>query len=903
MGTLTERLAVVVDAKTGGAVSEMRKLSSESDKAHKSTSKIGDGMKASETQISRSSLISKDALKAGIATGAAVAGIAVVKFGLDAAHATSDLNESVSKAGVVFGRSADQVIRFGDTAAKSVGLSKQAAIEAAATFGNLFVALKVGQQPAADMSTKLIQLSGDLASFNNVDPAQVLEDLRSGLLGETEPLRKYGVALNAASVEQEAMKETGKKSAAQLTEGEKVIARYKLILDNTTTAQGDFGRTANGLANSQRIANAQFKDFQANVGKLFIPILSGATHAANDLLGPLNGLATAATHIPPGLVDVAKYALLAAGAMKLMQFAGKGLGPLLSAGVDKLAIDFSGMSLEANAAGREVKTLGDRARVLAGNLPLVGAAAVVSVVGIKKLKDELGDLGAKILGFKTGKTDFHAPAEGARDLSDVLTVLSQQGAKFEPGLLTNKLTLMAASMADLTPQVKLLGRELGSNIPSEVAFATGAFKGLDASLAELAGSNAKAAAIDMQKITDTLIAQGVNVSTIKSLFPQYTEALKVNAAAAKIDATNIALTGDKAKAAAEKLDHYRKVLMGIADTSLDAASADINFRDSVAQSATSLTDLTQAVKDATGAAKKKAQQDLASAKALDVNTQAGRDQAKIIIGQIENAKAAAQTVKDHAHSLGQYSTEQDKYDNKLADGIRTIRENAKALGLNKDQVDRLVGAYAKLPTHVETKVAAPGAKSAADLMNAATKAANGIPQSKSTKVDAKGVPSAVSQMDAATRAANGIPAAKTVTVKVNDSDAVRKVNDFNRLLTRLDGRRVSTYLYNFQQNVALPAAGKKGYSHGGVVTGGLAGRDSVNALLMPGERVLTVAQNAAYERGSRALSLPSGGGGGGNTYVIQVTPSLTASASDIQTAVMNAIKGYETRNGSRWRAA
>jgi hypothetical protein len=231
-----------------------------------------------------------------------------------ATQAASALAETQSKTQVVFGKSAGIIFNFGKTSARSVGLSTQAAEEAAATFGNLFVAMKIGQRPAADMSVGLVKLAGDLASFNNVDPTQVLEDLRSGLVGEVEPLRKYGVALNAASVEQEAMRETGKRNAKQLTEAEKVTARYNLILRNTKTAQGDFARTSGGLANQQRILNAEWKDAQAQFGKALLPAMQQGVKVAS-------ALASGFTKLDSATEGLASKGLLAAAGLGGIGFA------------------------------------------------------------------------------------------------------------------------------------------------------------------------------------------------------------------------------------------------------------------------------------------------------------------------------------------------------------------------------------------------------------------------------------------------------------------------------------------------------------------------------------------------------------------------------------------------------
>jgi hypothetical protein len=138
---------------------------------------------------------------------AAFAGLKVVDFFRGSVSEASDLAETTSKVGVVFGKNAKQVLTFGQNAATAMGLSKNEALAAAGTFGNLFVSMKLPQEASADMSTSLVKLAGDLASFNNVDPGTALEALRSGLVGETEPLRKFGVNMNDATLHAEALKE------------------------------------------------------------------------------------------------------------------------------------------------------------------------------------------------------------------------------------------------------------------------------------------------------------------------------------------------------------------------------------------------------------------------------------------------------------------------------------------------------------------------------------------------------------------------------------------------------------------------------------------------------------------------------------------------------------------------
>lgn len=192
------------------------------------------------------------------------ASVAAVNF-------ASDLEETKSKVTVVFGSMAADVFEWSQTSAIAMGQSQEQALAAAATYGNLFVSLGLGQKPATEMSMSLVQLASDLASFNNANPEEVLLALRSGLSGEIEPLKKYGIAMNETILKQKAMSLGLGDNLLALTEAEKLQLRYAIIMDQTSIAQGDFARTADGLSNQMRIMKAQFMDAAAALGEQLLP--------------------------------------------------------------------------------------------------------------------------------------------------------------------------------------------------------------------------------------------------------------------------------------------------------------------------------------------------------------------------------------------------------------------------------------------------------------------------------------------------------------------------------------------------------------------------------------------------------------------------------------------------------
>lgn len=223
-----------------------------------------------------------------------VAGAAVfrefIRFAGDAVGAASDLEESTSKAQVVFGDFFDDIQDFAATAPQALGLANSAALEFTGTFGNLFTALGLSQQAAADLAPEIVSLGADLASFNNLEVTDALDKLRAGLVGEAEPLRALGVNLNAAAVEAKALELGLAGSSAELDDAAKVQARYALILEQTTNAQGDFARTSDSIANRQRTLQAEFQQFQATVGEALLPAFENLLDAAEDLLPTLESL-------------------------------------------------------------------------------------------------------------------------------------------------------------------------------------------------------------------------------------------------------------------------------------------------------------------------------------------------------------------------------------------------------------------------------------------------------------------------------------------------------------------------------------------------------------------------------------------------------------------------------------
>jgi hypothetical protein len=227
-----------------------------------------------------------------IAGGLAAAGIG--NFLRDSITAASDLDESLNAISVSYGAATDGIVGLGETAANRLGLSS-VQFNAIATQFSGFASNIAG--PGGDVVGFIDDLTtrgADFASVYNLDVDEALALFQSGLAGETEPLRKFGLDLSAATVESFAYANGIAAAGEPLTEAQKQQARYGALLEQTEKTQGDFTNTSDGLANAQRILAANFANVQAEVGG---PLLGAFASLTTALIPVVNELA-------PVLVDV-----------------------------------------------------------------------------------------------------------------------------------------------------------------------------------------------------------------------------------------------------------------------------------------------------------------------------------------------------------------------------------------------------------------------------------------------------------------------------------------------------------------------------------------------------------------------------------------------------------------------
>jgi|GEM_PF-1727847 len=213
----------------------------------------------------------------------------ITAFGFAIASA-SDLAEATSAVTTTYGEAADGIIKASENSAEAVGLSQAEYLQASTTLGVFGkMAGKTGDDLTA-FGNDSIGAAADLASFYNVPVPEALAAIQSGLMGEYEPLRKFGIMLNEATLQQYALENGLWDGVDAMTESQKVAARQAYITENMGDATGDFARTSDGLANQMRILKARFKDISAQFGKILIPYMIKGTKYLSKFADFVEGL-------------------------------------------------------------------------------------------------------------------------------------------------------------------------------------------------------------------------------------------------------------------------------------------------------------------------------------------------------------------------------------------------------------------------------------------------------------------------------------------------------------------------------------------------------------------------------------------------------------------------------------
>lgn len=273
----------------------------------------------------------------------------------------SDLTEIQNVLDAAFGDNADKVNEWAITTASAFGLTEIQAKQFASTTGAILSGMSITGEQALTMSTQIAQLTGDMASFYNLEHEEAFNKIKSGLTGETEPLKALGIVMTETNLAAFAMAEGMEKTYAQMSASEKTILRYNYLINQTTLAHGDFAKTQDSYANVSASMDNNMNALSATIGTQLLPVLTNFKVMFNDVLKVMSpvvemigklvgGMLTTLVNMISPVIEVVKVLLVVLAPVinlinKILDLAllalgkiGTGLGDLVSKFAEKMGL-------------------------------------------------------------------------------------------------------------------------------------------------------------------------------------------------------------------------------------------------------------------------------------------------------------------------------------------------------------------------------------------------------------------------------------------------------------------------------------------------------------------------------------------------------------------------------------
>jgi len=232
-------------------------------------------------------------IKGGLIAAAVMAGRELVKVGKESLDMANDVVESEQLFSVSMGNMEASARAWSESLSASLGLNAYDLRKNVGMLNVMFDSMGAGEQEAYDMSTSMVELANDMASFYNLSTTEAFDKLRAGITGETEPLKRLGILVDENTIKQYAMKNGISATGKELTQQQKLQARYGAIMEQTAKAQGDLARTMDSPTNQLRRLNAEFDMAKIALGQALQPaliaVLPHVTNFATGLTRMLKG--------------------------------------------------------------------------------------------------------------------------------------------------------------------------------------------------------------------------------------------------------------------------------------------------------------------------------------------------------------------------------------------------------------------------------------------------------------------------------------------------------------------------------------------------------------------------------------------------------------------------------------
>jgi copper chaperone CopZ len=209
---------------------------------------------------------------------------------LKLANMAGDAEEQMNKASVVFGTSTDAILQFAQDTSDATGRSRFSLIQMTASVQDILVPMGMLRHEAASLSKEIVKTAIDVASFNNVTESDAMRDFNSALVGNHETVRKYGIVISEARMQQVAMDQGIIKAGETLTDQQKILARLAILQMDSSDAMGDAERTADSYANVMKALSAEFEETAIILGQKLMPIVKSFAKVMIGMLDAITNL-------------------------------------------------------------------------------------------------------------------------------------------------------------------------------------------------------------------------------------------------------------------------------------------------------------------------------------------------------------------------------------------------------------------------------------------------------------------------------------------------------------------------------------------------------------------------------------------------------------------------------------
>lgn len=210
---------------------------------------------------------------------------AVFEWTGDGIALASSMQEVANVVDTTFGDNAAKINAWAKTTKSSFGIGVLSAKDYASTMGATLKGMGIEDESLYDMSTALVGLAGDMASFRNLDTATAFRKIMSGMTGEMEPLKDLGIIMSETNLASHALMMGIEGDWAKLDSATKTQVRFNYLMQQTADMQGDFAKTSDSYANQLRLLDENINSLKLALGESILPVVTELVGWFNNLFG------------------------------------------------------------------------------------------------------------------------------------------------------------------------------------------------------------------------------------------------------------------------------------------------------------------------------------------------------------------------------------------------------------------------------------------------------------------------------------------------------------------------------------------------------------------------------------------------------------------------------------------